>query len=68
MAGAWGVRSPIYFLVPTNIVTYIRQCHIPRFLHRLTKKYNLYLSVMKVCSLVITDGCFMFPVVIGHTS
>jgi hypothetical protein len=38
-----------------NIVAYIRRCYIPRLLHRLTEKYNVYSSVMKVCSSVITD-------------
>jgi hypothetical protein len=38
-----------------NIVAYIRRCYIPRFLRRLTEEYNVYSSVMKVCSLVIID-------------
>jgi hypothetical protein len=38
-----------------NIVSFIHQCYIPRLLHRLTDKYNVYSSVIKVCSSVITD-------------
>jgi hypothetical protein len=34
-----------------NIVAYIHRCYIPR----LTEEYNIYSSVMKVCSSVITD-------------
>jgi hypothetical protein len=36
-------------------VAYVHRHYIPRFLRQLTKEYNAYSSVMKVCSSVITD-------------
>jgi hypothetical protein len=47
-----------------NIGAYIHQCYIPRFLHRLTKEYNVYSLVMKVYSSVITDehSCVSYSV------
>jgi hypothetical protein len=45
----------LYSSIPTNIVTYIRERYIPRFLHQLTEKCNLRSSVIEVCSSVITD-------------
>jgi hypothetical protein len=41
--------------VPMNIVAYICRRYIPWFLHWLTEEYDVYSSVMKVCSSVITD-------------
>jgi hypothetical protein len=38
-----------------NIGAYIHWRYIPQFLCRLTEEYNVYSSVMKVCSSVVTD-------------
>jgi hypothetical protein len=38
-----------------NIVTYIHRCYIPR----LTKEYNVPLSILKLCSSVIIDEHFI---------
>jgi hypothetical protein len=35
-----------------NIMTYIHRRYIPHYLRRLTEKYNIYSSVIKVCSSV----------------
>jgi hypothetical protein len=52
--------SPLYSSImcnrgiyATNIVLYI-----PRLLHWLAEEYNLYFSVIELCSLVITDKPF----------
>jgi hypothetical protein len=51
-----------------NIVAYIHQCYIPWFLPRLTEEYNVYLSVMKVYSLVIIDKRVCVPCSVGTIS
>jgi hypothetical protein len=43
--------------MPMNIGAYIHRHYIPQFLHWLTEEYNIYSSVIKVCSSVIIDEC-----------
>jgi hypothetical protein len=38
-----------------NIVAYIHRCYIARLVHRLTEKYNVTSSVLKLCSSIITN-------------
>jgi hypothetical protein len=43
--------------VPKNIISYIYQYYIPRFIRRLTEKYNLYFG-LEAYSSVITEEHF----------
>jgi hypothetical protein len=61
------IREQRVSSVPMNIGSYIHWSYIPRLFERLTEEYNVYSSVMKVCSSVITDKHFDVSCSVSYT-